>query len=183
MRDLQPLYCYPMKPQSIKTLNPLSKVQIAKHIFLFVLSFLVLSVVNAQQNKQETATAIVTATIVTEMIGATLFENMSFANIKSNQTSHKELNSTSISKGTASFNIIGNSYAYAITLPARDILLTKKGSTDTMKVGSFNITSTKAALNSGEETLVIGAILNVNTFQTNGNYNSETPFTVTVNYN
>ena len=171
------MYCYPMKPHPIKTL--VSKVQI-KLAFLFALSFLVASVSNAQ-NGSKAASAIITATVVTDMAGASRFEDMNFTSVKSNNT-HQKLNSGSANNSAATFKIISNSYAYSVTLPASDILLTKNGSDDTMKIDSFHIVSAQA-LNPGEETLTIGAVLNVKAFQAEGNYTSETPVAVTVNYN
>ena len=148
---------------------------------LFAFSFLALQAA-AQQNSRSTASAIATATIVTEMAGASQFEDMSFTNIQSSNT-HQKLTSGSAVNSAASFRIISNSYAYSVTLPANDILLTKNGTADTMKIDSFNITSAKVNSNSGEETLTVGAVLTVNAFQAEGNYAAASPVAVTVNYN
>lgn len=107
---------------------------------------------------------------------------MNFAGIQSRAQSQK-LYSASAANVSASFNIIGNSYAYSITLPVTDILLTKKGNDEAITIGSFNITSTKSGLNVDEQLIVLGAMLNVNAFQAEGIYTSKTPLTVIVNYN
>ncbi|HUS02304.1 MAG TPA: DUF4402 domain-containing protein [Chitinophagaceae bacterium] len=151
-------------------------------MFLFVFSFLVLSVANGQQNSTSTASAIATATIVNEMAGASQFEDMNFTNVQSNNADQK-LTSGSAVNSAASFKIISNSYAYSVTLPANDILLTKNGSADTMIIDSFNITSTHATSNSGGEIFTVGAVLTVNAFQAEGNYTAASPVAVTVNYN
>ena len=151
-------------------------------MFLFAFSFFVFSAISAQKNSSGTASAIATATIVTDMAGASQFEDMSFTNVQSNNA-HQKLASGSAVNSAASFKIVSNSYAYSVTLPANDVLLTKNGGADTMKIDSFTITSAQAASNSGEEILTVGAVLNVNAFQAEGNYTAASPVAVTVNYN
>lgn len=156
------------------------KMQILISPILFAFSFMIFSAANAQQN-QNTASAYASATIVTEMAGASRLEDMNFDNIQSNSADQKVISDSN--NNPASFNIISDNYAYSITLPANDILLTKNGGVEKMEIGSFNVISTKAGSIGGEEMIVINAVLNVKAFQAEGNYSTETPPAVTVNYN
>ena len=87
----------------------------------------------------------------------------------------------------ASFNVTGEgSYTYAITLPAGNYTITRVGNSETMTVNTFVSNPTVAAggtLTSGEQTLTVGATLNVSASQQAGTYTNATGFDVTVNYN
>ena len=86
---------------------------------------------------------------------------------------------------SASFAVTGAAnYTYSITLPSTDVTLTKAGGGATMLANSFtSFPSTVGTLNaSGEQTLKVGATLNVLGNQSAGQYISS-GFNVTVNYN
>ena len=163
-----------MEPSPIKTLN---KVQIA--LFLFALCFAGLSV-NAQQNNQRTSSAIATATIISEMVGVDQFESMNFTDIKDNQSSRNNRNSMA-NQGNASFSVISDNYTYALTIPDEDILMTKKGCADTIRICSLSIV--RDSSHHGRDRHLIGGVLTVNTFEIDGYYKTENPLIVTVNYN
>jgi hypothetical protein len=84
----------------------------------------------------------------------------------------------------ASFTVTGEgSYTYAITLPATATTIDDDAShTMTVDTWTSNPSGT-GTLSSGTQTLTVGATLNVGGSQVAGTYTSDTPFTVTVNYN
>ena len=169
-----------MKSAPDKTLNPIWKVQIVKCL-LFGLPFLSPEV-NAQSNygtglpAGQAGSAIATATVISDIVGADQFENMSFTDIKPALS-----NGNMINKGHASFDLIGDNYTYDLTLPDEEIVLAKKDIPSTLKVGAFR--ATKGNVHPGRETIVIDAILRGREFEAGGNYASVTPLVITVNYN
>ncbi|RBL89758.1 DUF4402 domain-containing protein [Chitinophaga flava] len=86
----------------------------------------------------------------------------------------------------ALFAISGeDGYAFGITLPGTQVALTNGGG-QTMYVSdftSFPPVATGGTLNGGVHTLTVGGILHVNANQASGTYTTQTPFSVTVNYN
>ncbi|WP_212005279.1 DUF4402 domain-containing protein [Chitinophaga sp. HK235] len=86
----------------------------------------------------------------------------------------------------ALFAVSGESgYAFGITLPGTDVILTNGGG-QTMHVSdfvSFPSVATGGTLVGGVHTLTVGGMLHVDANQAAGIYTSQTPFSVTVNYN
>jgi hypothetical protein len=163
---------------------------------LFVASFaLACGVTTAQA--QETASATVTATIVTP-ISITKDVDMNFGNVAVQSTTGGTvvltpagtrtatggvtLPTTAGTVTAASFTVTGTSgYTYAITLPTTALTITSGANTMTVT----NFTSDPAGtgtLTGGTEVVNVGATLNVNAGQPAGVYVSATPFDVTVNY-
>lgn len=148
---------------------------------------------------QESATATVTATIVTP-ISISKTVDMNFGNIAVQSTTGGTVvlgtNGTRSTTGgvtlpatagtvtAAEFAIGGQgTYTYTITLPSSDISLSD-GSSHTMVVNTFvSNPATTGQLTAGAQTLKVGATLTVAAAQAAGTYTSGTPFTVTVNYN
>jgi hypothetical protein len=86
----------------------------------------------------------------------------------------------------AEFTVTGApSYTYAITLPASVTLTRVGGGGDPMLVDAFtsNPSPTGTLNSSGQQTLFVGATVNVNANQLAGEYHSVNDFSVTVNYN
>jgi hypothetical protein len=83
----------------------------------------------------------------------------------------------------ASFTVTGlSTYTFSISLPSSPITI--KSGANSMTVGTFTSNpATTGTLTGGTTTLDVGATLNVGANQPAGTYISETPFTVTVNYN
>ncbi len=157
----------------------------------------------SQATAQSSATATSSATIVTP-IAITKTVDMNFGNVAvTSQSGTVVLPAASgtptrsttggvtlpVITGTvtaAEFEVSGQlSYTYGITLPSDDLLIKKSGSTETMIVNAFvhNAGAEGALDASGDQTIHVGATLNVSAEQAAGTYISETPFTVTVNYN
>ena len=157
----------------------IARFEVLKYILalIFTVNFLSLS---AQQIKPGTASAMATANIVTGMVGADRLADMTFESIQMNSPGAKK--TAPVVSGTASFNIIGE-YAYSVTIPGENILVTNKDNFDTMQVGRFSFTTERNGLTSNEQRIIISADLNVKSLQSPGNYGTDTPLVVTVNYN
>lgn len=84
----------------------------------------------------------------------------------------------------ASFDVSGEgSYTYSISLPTDDFLLFHSNSTDFIIVNGFkSYPESTGQLSSGNQTITVGATLNVEAAQEVGLYQG-TGFEVTVNYN
>lgn len=168
-----------------------------------IFSFLAIVMVASFSNKvvaQATATATATATIVTPIAIAKTVD-MNFGNVAVTATPGTVIlapagtRTTSggvtlpVEDGTiaaASFTVTGvDGYAYGITLPSDDYIITKTSSSETMTVNAFTSdpTGTEGNLAGGTETLNVGATLNVAAEQAAGEYTNTTGFDVTVNYN
>ena len=139
---------------------------------------------------QSSAIANASATI-TEVVGAAKLSDINIeTNLINSEENEIRLNSTGIfylnrdiqilESGNpteiASFNIIGNNYAYAITLPSSAILQ-RKGGNQKMEIGLFNF------INDSSKTLNVGAALKLQASQAAGFYTALTPVLVTINYN
>ena len=147
---------------------------------------------------QSSATATVSATIITPG-GATKLTDLNFGNFATgSQPGTIELHSTRIRTGTggvklletnenagiASFIVMGSNSGYAVTLPSTSIILLRKGGMETMTVGSFRIAaSANDYSNVSAQTFAIGAILKAGASQPAGVYVPAMPFTVIINYN
>ena len=160
---------YPMKLNTTKGINHL-KVQLEKHLILFAFSFLFLAGSKAQ-NISNTAYATVSATIVTEMGGVEKLDDIKFFGLQSG--------SESTLTGNSGVNIIGSSNTYSITIPSTNITVKKKGSNETMAIGSIKINSE----NTRNQIFTINAALNISDNQASGIYTSTTPLMVIINYN
>lgn len=163
---------------------------------LFVASFAFACWVTTAR-AQETASATVTATIVTP-ISITKDVDMNFGNVAVQSTAGGTVVLTPAGTRTAtggvtlpttggtitaaSFTVNGTSgYTYGITLPTTSLTITSGANTMTVT----NFTSDPAGtgtLTGGTEVLNVGATLNVSAAQPAGTYVSATPFDVTVNY-
>lgn len=95
------------------------------------------------------------------------------------------LSSTAGTVSVAEFLVKGEaSYSFSITLPAAVTLLNSNNNSQTMTVDSFTSTpEATGTLYGGATTLKIGARLTVNANQDPGYYVSDSPFSITVNYN
>lgn len=87
------------------------------------------------------------------------------------------------SVAAASFTVTGaTNYTFSISLPASPVTL--KSGANSLTVGAFTSSPTpNGTLTGGTATLNVGATLTVPAGQAAGVYTTETPFTVTVNYN
>jgi hypothetical protein len=82
----------------------------------------------------------------------------------------------------ASFDVSGTAaMTYDITLPAGATTITSGA--NTMDVDTWTTDGTGTLDGSGQETINVGATLNVDPSQAGGTYTSGTAFTVSVNYN
>jgi hypothetical protein len=147
---------------------------------------------------QVTATATSTATIVTP-IAITKTVDMDFGNVAVGATggtvvltpasTRSETGGVTLPAVTgtvtaASFTVTGTAgYTYSITLPSSDHTITSGVNTMIVNTFTSDPTPTGTLDGSGEETLNVGATLNVSANQAAGVYTSGTPFDVTVNYN
>lgn len=91
------------------------------------------------------------------------------------------------SVAAATFTVTGQAgYAFTFTLPADALQLSLTGgtgsATELMDVAAFTSNSS-SVLTGGTQTVKVGATLTLKANQTAGVYLSETPFTVSVNYN
>lgn len=165
--------------------------------------FLTISVLGLMCNlaafSQVSATATATATVVTP-IAISKTVDMNFGNVYVSATvpgtvvlAPAGTRTTTAGAGlavpagpvaAASFTITGTAgVTYAITLPAVATTIDDNLG-HTMTVDNF--TSNPAGsgtLTLGTSTLTVGATLNISAAQVTGTYVSDTPFTVTVNYN
>lgn len=165
----------------------------------FLLTTFMLAGIASSVHAQETASATATATIVTP-ISITKDVDMNFGNVAvqsttggtvilspaggRTKTGGVTLPTTTGTVSAASFTVAGTgNYTYVITLPSTAHTITSGA--NTMTVTAFTSTPTAAAgqLTAGEQTLNVGATLNVAAAQPSGVYVSTTPFNVTVNYN
>ncbi len=146
----------------------------------------------------QTATATASATIVTP-ISITKNADMNFGNVAVNATlggtvtlspqgdrtkaDGVTLPASSGTVAAASFTVSGEAgYTYSITLPAAALEISSGA--NSMTVSNFtSFPSGTGTLTDGTQTLSVGATLNVAAGQAEGSYASETPFSVTVNYN
>lgn len=149
---------------------------------------------------QATASATATATII-EPIAITQIEDMNFGNVAVIGAGTVILTPAStrtatggvtlpVSAGTVSaaeFEVTGEgNNTYSITLPAGNYTITRVSGSETMTVNTFVSNPTVGAggqLNSGTQTLQVGATLNVGAAQVPGVYTNAVGFDVTVNYN
>jgi hypothetical protein len=164
---------------------------------LFVAAF-ALACVATTARAQETASATVTATIVTP-ISITKTVDMNFGNVAVQSstagtvvlapagtrtaTGGVTLPTTAGTVTAASFTVNGTAgYTYTITLPSTATTITSGA--NTMTVTNFTSSpSGTGTLTGGSQVLNVGATLNVSAGQPAGEYVSATPFDVTVNYN
>ena len=155
----------------------------------------------SEVNAQATASASITATIVTPIsIRKTVDMNFGNAAVQvatggtvvltpagtRTKTAGVTLPAVTGTVTAASFTVDGQAnYTYAITLPATDITLTHTNAVDEMIVNTFTSTpATTGALDAtGTQELNVGATLNVAANQLAGLYATGTNFDVTVNYN
>ncbi|ACU62347.1 DUF4402 domain-containing protein [Chitinophaga pinensis] len=164
---------------------------------LFVASF-ALACAATTARAQETASATVTATIVTP-ISITKDVDMNFGNVAVRSsaggtvvltpagtrttTGGVTLPTTAGTVTAASFTVNGTSgYTYVITLPTTPLTITSGANTMTVTAFTSDPSGT-GTLTGGTQVLNVGATLNVSAAQPAGQYVSGTPFNVTVNYN
>jgi hypothetical protein len=86
----------------------------------------------------------------------------------------------------ASFTIAGQAnYTFSITLPSGNHQIDRNGGVGFMNVTLFthNLGTTPTLSNTGTQTLLVGATLNVGANQPAGDYKSATPFNVSIVYN
>ena len=148
---------------------------------------------------QENATASSTATIVAP-IGIAQSADMNFGNVATNDAGGAVVIATDgtttpsggvtlpAQTGTvtaAAFDVSGEAdYTYTITLPSSAITLQDEEEANTMTVGTFiSDPSSSGQLDSGAQTVNVGATLNVDGSQEPGVYTNTSDLTVTVNYN
>ena len=148
---------------------------------------------------QETATATATATIVTP-ISISNDQDMNFGILSVQSTAGgtavlTPAGARSVTGGVtlpadngtvtpASFTVSGvATYTYSITLPSSPLTITSGSNTMTVTAFTSTPSGTGTLNSSGEQTLNVGATLNVSAAQPAGTYVSGTPFNVTVNYN
>ncbi|HEY0611231.1 MAG TPA: DUF4402 domain-containing protein [Chitinophaga sp.] len=170
-----------------------------KRILIPLSAALALFICSSKAIAQETATATATATIVTP-IAITKATDMNFGNVAVQSatagtvvlppsatptrgtTGGVTLPATAGTVSAASFTVTGeDAYTYSISLPAS---VTITSGSNSMTVNTFTSSpSPTGLLTGGEQTLFVGATLNVAAAQASGTYVSSTPFNVTVNYN
>ena len=169
-----------------------------KKNFLSLLAIGIIAVFSNNANAQVSATANATATIVAP-ITITQVDDLEFGNLAvqsgtagtvvmapagtRTKTGGVTLPATTGTFNAADFTIGGTAgYTYAITLPAG--ALTINSGANTMTVDTWTSTpSGTGTLTGGNETLKVGATLNVAAGQAGGTYQHATGFSVTVNYN
>lgn len=147
---------------------------------------------------QATATATATATIIAPITLVNV-EDMNFGLVAVNGTAGTVILSTASARTAtggvtlpsnvtgvtaAKFTVGGAAgYTYAITLPSGTITIDDNDG-HTMPVGTFtSLPSGTGTLAGGTQDLYVGATLDVAGSQAPGIYSSDTPFSVTVNYN
>lgn len=151
------------------------------------------------QQISNTALASICATII-KPIGITKNVDLSFGNICAGTSSGTVIldpagNRTATggvtlpsAAGTvtaASFSVIGEGYySYTITLPTTAYITSDNSNSEPMIIDKFISSPSRTGnLNSGVQTISVGATLNVGAAQQVNEYKSITEFTVTVNYN
>ncbi|WP_343667966.1 DUF4402 domain-containing protein [Chitinophaga sp.] len=169
---------------------------------LLLASTLLLIGISKGSYGQASATASVTATIVTP-IAISKTTDMNFGRVAVTSTAGTVVLAAAGTRSTtggvtlpstggtsdvspAVFAVSGTAnYTYAITLPSSDVTITD--GTNTMTVNTFTSSPTVASGGtldaSGDQNLRVGATLHVSANQAAGVYTTSTPFTVTVNYN
>lgn len=167
--------------------------------FKFLVTFILFASLTTHTFAQATASASVTATIVTP-ISISKTVDMNFGNVAvtgtagtvvldpagvRTKTAGVTLPATTGTVTAASFTVSGQgNYTYTITLPSTDYTITRNSGSETMIVNAFTSAPTgTGALTSGSQTLTVGATLNVSANQAAGIYTNGTGFNVTVNYN
>jgi hypothetical protein len=177
------------------------KIKKMKQITKFFAIAIVMVAFSVNTFAQVSATANASATIITP-ITITRVNHMNFGNVAPSGVAGTVVLSPAggrvatnctvyagAAAGTvtaASFTVSGMAaYTYSILLPAAATTITGAGLP--MTVDIFTSTPTVAAGGTldgtGNQTLLVGATLNVGANQAAGLYTSGTPFTVTVNYN
>ncbi|MFO7575292.1 MAG: DUF4402 domain-containing protein [Bacteroidales bacterium] len=167
-------------------------------IYAFFATVIVFAVFSANVTGQVEATATATATIVTPISIANTTD-MNFGNIAVSATAGTVILAPAGTRtptggvtlpavpGTVSsavFTVTGTpAYTYVITLPAAATTVTSGANTMTVDTFTSTPDGTGTLDGSGNQTLQVGATLNVGINQASGTYVSGTPFTVTVNYN
>lgn len=170
----------------------MKSVKIASYLLIFILVL-----ISSYSKAQVSASANASVTLIAP-IAITKSVDMNFGNVAigsspgtvvlapggtRSQTGGVTLPVNTGTVTAASFSVTGaTNYTFSISLPAAPITL--KSGTNTMTVGTFTSDpATSGTLTGGAATLNVGATLNVPAGQAPGTYTSETPFTVTVNYN
>lgn len=171
---------------------------VMKKLTKFLALAIVMLAFSAATFAQVSATATVTATIVTPIAIANA-GNMNFGNVAVSGVAGTVIlapaGTRSITGGVtlpatvgtvtaAHFAITGTpAYTYSITLPA--VATTVTSGANNMTVNAFTSTpnGTGTLSGAGAQTIDVGATLNVAANQASGTYVSAIPFTVTVNYN
>jgi hypothetical protein len=154
--------------------------------------------ISASTFAQVSATATASATIITP-ITITKTTDLNFGNIAVNATPGTvvidpagtrtvtggcTLPTTVGTVAAAAFTVSGVATStYSITLPAGATTITSGANTMTVDTWTSSPTPTGTLDGTGNQTLSVGATLNVAGSQAAGTYTSATPFTVTVNYN
>ena len=173
-----------------------------KKLFNFLASTILLVWVSKTSYGQASATASVSATIVTP-ISISKTNDMNFGRVAVTSTAGNVILAPAGTRSTtggvtlpstggtsdvspAIFTVSGTAnYTYSITLPSTDVTISNGSAT--MTVNTFTSSPTVASGGtldgSGDQTLQVGATLHVSANQAAGLYTSATPFTVTVNYN
>lgn len=172
-----------------------------KKLFLFSLVLLGFSA-GAFAQQTATASSIATATIVTPISIAHDGADMNFGNVSvspvtggtvilatdGNRTSTGGVTLPAITGvvSAAVFTISGEiGYAYTISLPTTDYIITDPVSLDIMEVNNFISLPAEGTqtLTAATQSLSVGATLNVGAGETSGVYTNATGFDVTINYN
>jgi len=149
---------------------------------------------NAQSSASATATA--TATIIAP-ITITKTADLNFGNVSSGTGAGTvTLSTAGVRTGTAAaptvgtvsaaaFDITGEDGAsFAVTLPAGPYAIITGDGTGTQSINITDfVSNATATLADGEQTISVGATLNLVANQTPGVYTGAAPFTVTVSYN
>ncbi len=160
-------------------------------LYIFLISFAFIQAGQAQ------ATASFTASVtIIQPIGITTTSNMNFAGLDAKSGGAVTLTPDNIRISTggveladgaqvsaAAFEVTGEQgFAFNITLPEREQVLTNGSETITIKNFTSNLGENRN-LSNGSKTVRVGATLDINPNQTPGVYTSPAPMNVTVNYN
>ena len=170
-----------------------------KRTFSLCIAAVALAGFTTHASAQEVASATATATIVTP-ISITKDVDMNFGNVAVRSTAGGTvvlspaglrtatggvtLPAANGTVSAASFTVSGTgSYHYTITLPVSAITISSGANTMTVTTFTSTPSGVGGVLTAGEQTLNVGATLNIGAAQPSGVYVSDTPFDVTVNYN
>lgn len=183
--------------QNFLTINLNIKIRM-KQISKFLAAATLFAAFSLNAFSQASATATATATIITP-IAISKTTDMNFGNVAVNATPGTVVLTPAgtrsatggvtlpASAGTVSqavFSVSGQANAtYSITLPSGATTITSGANTMSVDTWTSNPNATGTLDGSGNQTLNVGATLNVAASQAAGTYVSGTPFTVTVNYN